>query len=67
MQKLTCLNSNTDEPTSESQVCNTKLLIRCFFKSKSIDTDNPLYTDIRYNDKICYNDNLTDMKPLLNR
>ena len=22
-------------------------------------TDNPLYTNTRYNDKICYNDNLT--------
>ena len=30
-------------------------------------TDNPLYTDIRYNDKIRYNDNLTVMKPSLKR
>ena len=30
-------------------------------------TDNPLYTDTRYNDKICYNDNLTVKKPLLNK
>ena len=27
--------------------------------STSYDTDNPLYTDTRYNNKICYNDNLT--------
>ena len=30
-------------------------------------TDNPLYTDTRYNDKIHYNDNLTVTKPLLKR
>ena len=30
-------------------------------------TDNPLYTDTRYNDKIHYNDNLTVTKPLLMR
>ena len=30
-------------------------------------TDNPLYTDSRYNDKIRYNDNLTVMKASLKR
>ena len=30
-------------------------------------TDNPLYADIRYNDKIRYNDNLTVTKPSLKR
>ena len=30
-------------------------------------TDNPLYTDTRYNDKVRYNDNLTVTKPSLNR
>ena len=30
-------------------------------------TDNPLYTDTRYNDKNCYNDNLTVTKPLQTR
>ena len=30
-------------------------------------TDNPLYTDTRYNDKNCYNDNLIVMKPSLKR
>ena len=29
--------------------------------------DNSLYTDIRYNDKIRYNDNLTVTKPSLKR
>ena len=33
----------------------------------SLDTDNPLYTDTRYNDKIRYNDNLTVTKPSLKR
>ena len=32
-----------------------------------IDTDNPFYTDIRYNDKIRYNDNLVVLKPSLKR
>ena len=31
------------------------------------NTDNPLYTDTRYNDKIRYNDNLTVTKPSLKR
>ena len=31
------------------------------------DTDNPLYTDTRYNDKIRYNDKLTITKPSLKR
>ena len=31
------------------------------------DTDNPPYTDTRYNDKIRYNDNLTVTKPSLKR
>ena len=30
-------------------------------------TDNPLYTDTRYSDKICYNDNLTVTKTSLKR
>ena len=30
-----------------------------------VNTDNPLYTDTRYNDKIRYNDNLTVTKPSL--
>ena len=30
-------------------------------------TENPLYTDTRYNDKTRYNDNLTVKKPLLKR
>ena len=30
-------------------------------------TVNPLYTDIRYNDKIRYNDNLNVTKPSLRR
>ena len=30
-------------------------------------TDNPLYTDTRYNDEIRNNDNLTVTKPLLKR
>ena len=33
----------------------------------SILTDNPLYTDTQYNDKIRYNDNLTVTKPLLKK
>ena len=42
------------------------------FFSFSVDqfskgTDNPVYTDTRYNDKIRYNDNLTATKPLLKR
>ena len=28
-------------------------------------TVNPLYNDTRYNDKVCYNDNLNVTKPLL--
>ena len=35
-------------------------------KHQSI-TDNPVYTDTRYNDKIRYSDNLTVTKPLLKR
>ena len=31
------------------------------------NTDNPLYTDTRYNDKIHYDDNLTVTKPSLKR
>ena len=31
------------------------------------DTDNPLYTDTRYNDKIRYNDILTVTQPSLKR
>ena len=31
---------------------------------KYYDTDNPFYTDIRYNDRIRYDDNLTVTKPL---
>ena len=30
-------------------------------------TDNPLYTDTRYNDKIRYNNNLNGTKPSLKR
>ena len=30
-------------------------------------TDNPLYTDTRYDEKIRYNDNLTVTKPSLKR
>ena len=30
-------------------------------------TDNPLYTDTRYKDKLRYNDNLTVTKPSLKR
>ena len=30
-------------------------------------TENPLYTDTRYNDKIRYNENLSVTKPLLKR
>ena len=33
------------------------------FVKKSENTDNPLYTDTRYNDKIRYNDTLTVTKP----
>ena len=36
---------------------------KCF----SFSTDNPLYTDTRYNDNIHYNDNLTVTKPSLKR
>ena len=32
-----------------------------------LNTDNPLYTDTRYNDKIRYTDNLNLMKPSLKR
>ena len=32
--------------------------------SRHIATDNPLYTDTRYNDKIRYNDNFNVTKPL---
>ena len=32
-----------------------------------INTDDPIYTDIRYNDKIRYNDNLTFTKPSLKK
>ena len=32
-----------------------------------MSTDNPLYTDIRYNGKICNSDNLTVTKPSLKR
>ena len=39
-----------------------------FFNQKSTDnTDDPLYNNTRYNDKIPYNENLTVMKPLLKR
>ena len=31
------------------------------------NTDNPLYTDSQYNNKIRYNDNLTVTKPSLKR
>ena len=31
------------------------------------DTHNPLYTDTRYNDKIRYDNNMTDTKPSLQR
>ena len=40
------------------------ILALCAFLSR---TDNPLYTDTRYNDKICYNDNLNVTKPSLKR
>ena len=33
--------------------------------SRIQSTVNPLYTDTRYNDKICYNDNYAGMKPSL--
>ena len=36
-------------------------------ESTCIGTNNPLYTDTRYNDKIHYNDNLPVTKPLLKR
>ena len=32
---------------------------------RATNTENPLYTDTRYNDKIRYNDNLAVMKPSL--
>ena len=33
----------------------------------TLGIDNLLYTDTRYNNKICYNDNLTVKKPSLKR
>ena len=38
-----------------------------FVNTEIDNTDNPLYTDIRYNDKIRYNDNLTVTKSSLKR
>ena len=44
------------------------VLVHGYQKVKQLScTDNLLYTDIRYNDKICYNDNLIVMKPSLKR
>ena len=37
------------------------------YKGYLENTDNPLYTDTRYNDKIRYNENLTVMKPSFKR
>ena len=34
---------------------------------KHFSTVSPLYTDTRYNDKVCYNDNLNVKKPSLKR
>ena len=42
-------------------------LIKLKFGRRVNTTDNPLYTYTRYNDKICYNDNLTAMKHSLKR
>ena len=39
----------------------------CFTSANEPTTDNPLYTDTRYNDKIRYNDNLTVTKPSLQK
>ena len=35
--------------------------------SDSVDTDNPLYNDTPYDNKICYNDNLIVTQPSLKR
>ena len=43
-----------------------KVLSVIFMENVSI-TDNPFYTDIRYNDKIYYNDNFTVTNPSLKR
>ena len=43
---------------ARSVYLTTRLLGRLY-----IHTDNPLYTDIRYNDTIHYNDNLSVTKP----
>ena len=43
-------------------------LSNCFcIPSEKGYTDNPLYTDSRYNDKVHDNDNLTVTKPSLKR
>ena len=39
----------------------------CNVLERDMGTDNPLYTDTRYNNKIYYNDKLTVTKQLLNR
>ena len=43
---------------------NMLLIGSKFFPFKTV---NPLYTDTRYNDKICYNDSLNVTKPPLKR
>ena len=47
---------------------NEATMLICFwFDMREAFTDNPLYTDTRYNDKIRYNDKLTIKKPSLKR
>ena len=58
---------NIDAVQMFVQFVNEKkaLDLKVCYQGLSSNTVNPLYTDTRYNDKICYNDNLTVTKPLL--
>ena len=51
--------------------CHSSLFVRLWLNRLygfcSVLTDNPLYTNTRYNDKIRYNDNLNVTKPSLKR
>ena len=52
-------------------VCSSSLLGKAVLRECAVFwiayTDNPLYTDSRYNNKIRYNDNLAVTKPSLKR
>ena len=48
--------------STSSRIQTLDLLTLTTWPSLKTHTDNPLYIDTPYQDKICYNDNLTVMK-----